>query len=526
MTLAEVSGLTVRFPGQTRPALREVSFTVAAGECLALVGETGAGKSVAARALLGLAGRGAEVRARTLRVDGRDATAFTESQWRRVRGAKIGMVLQDALSSLDPLRRIGDEIAEPLLLHGFGGDVTGRVVELLRQVGVPEPEARRTQYPHELSGGLRQRALIATAIAADPPLIVADEPSTALDVLVQEQVLDLLAEAKAAGRGILLISHDLGVVARLADRVAVLRDGEIVESGPIGRVLDEPAHPYTRLLVEAIPERRPARSDGPDPDASTVLSATGVGKRYGARRALHDVSFRLRAGETLGVVGESGSGKSTLARIVLGLLDPDTGELRLQEGPWSGEPERRRRPRRGALQFIQQNPGAAFDPRHTVARIIGEGVRERGRARRARVRELLGTVGLAEELLGRRPHQLSGGQRQRVAIARALGPRPAVLVCDEPVSALDVSVQGRVLDMLVELQRSTGVALLFISHDLAVVRQISHRIMIMKAGEVVEEGGNTEIFTAARHPYSRALLAASGRSFTTRPSRSHQGGEW
>ncbi|SDG94940.1 peptide/nickel transport system ATP-binding protein [Sinosporangium album] len=537
MTLVQVENLTLRFAGRAKPAVDGVSFEIQAGECLALVGESGAGKSLTARALFGLTGRNTEVSARALRIDGHDVTAFTERQWQALRGATVGMVLQDAMVSLDPLRRIGDEIAEPIHIHarrrglarGAPAGVAERVIELLRQVGVPDPEARRGSYPHELSGGLRQRALIASALAADPALIVADEPTTALDVIVQEQILRLLGDAKAAGRGLLLISHDLGVVSRLADRVAVMKDGAIVETGPAAALVSAPTHPYTRTLVDALPDRRPAdpaaRPNGtagpaadvktvPRPDGTPVLTVTGVGKTYGTagrqRRALHNVSLTVRPGETLGIVGESGSGKSTLARIALGLLPPDEGDVLLHGKPWSSIPERLRRSRRATIQLIHQNPTAAFDPRFTVADIVGEGVTERGRtARRARITELLRQVGLDEDFLTRRPHHMSGGQRQRVAIARALAPRPALLICDEPVSALDVSIQAQILDLLADLQHETGVAMLFITHSLSVVRRISHRVAIMKDGHILEEGPTAAVFAAPRHPYARQLLAAS-----------------
>ncbi|MFB6813881.1 dipeptide ABC transporter ATP-binding protein [Streptomyces sp. NPDC056347] len=512
--LLTVAGLDVRFgagrggSGRSGPvhAVRDVSFSVAPGECLALVGESGSGKSTVARALLGLAGPGARVRARALRVDGRDVTGFRARDWRSVRGRVVGLVAQDALVSLDPLRRIGAEIAEPMRLHRtVDRSRTGdRVVELLDRVGVPDPRARAAQYPHELSGGLRQRALIASALAAGPRLLIADEPTTALDVTVQAQILDLLAAAKADGTGLLLITHDLGVVARIADRTAVLRQGTVVESGPTPELLGAPHHPYTRALLAASvlrPAARPAKRTGP------VLEVASVSVSYGARTAVRDVSFTLRAGETVGLVGESGSGKSSVTRVVTGLLRPDSGTVRLDGEPWSALPERLRRPRRSRIQLVHQDPYSALDPRFTVERIIAEGIgRQEDRA--ARTLELLGLVGLGTEHLHRRPDQLSGGQRQRVAIARALAPSPAVLVCDEPVSALDASVRAQVLDLLDGIQRRLGTALLFVSHDLSVIRRISDRVLVMKDAEVVEEGAAQEVFDAPRHPYTKALLAA------------------
>ncbi|MFE4357486.1 dipeptide ABC transporter ATP-binding protein [Kitasatospora sp. NPDC058184] len=526
--LVRVEGLRVSFPGAPRPAVDGVSLAIGPGECVALVGESGSGKSVTSRSLIGLAGARARVSARTLEVAGTDTTGFGERQWRAVRGRRIAVVFQDALTALDPLRTVGAEIAEAARLGGTAGpDVGARVVELLTAVGVPEPEARRTQYPHQLSGGLRQRALIASALAADAPLLIADEPTTALDAIVQAQILALLGRLKDEGRGLLLVSHDLAVVAQLADRVLVLRRGEVVESGPTGRVLSAPEHPYTRMLLDAVPSGRPparpaqapapAPAEAPDtgaPDAeeaAPVLTGRGLVKSFapGGPRALDEVGFTLRAGEALGVVGESGSGKTTLARVAMGLSRPDAGEVLLHGRPWSALPERRRRASRSAIQFVQQDPYASADPRFTVARIIGEALPGLRRAERARrCAELLDQVGLPAELLSRRPHQLSGGQRQRVAIARALAGRPQVLVCDEPVSALDVSVQAQVLELLDRLRRERGIALLFITHDLAVVRQVADRVLIMRGGSVVEEGETERIFEAPAHPYTRALLDA------------------
>ncbi|WP_406280500.1 dipeptide ABC transporter ATP-binding protein [Embleya sp. NBC_00896] len=541
--LLVVDGLEVAFPGR-ESAVRDVSFTVARGECLAIVGESGSGKSVTARTLVGLTGGNARVTARRLDFDGTDLTDLSESRWRSIRGRRIGLVLQDALVSLDPLRTVGTEVAEPLRTHRVvpRGQVGARVLELLEDVGIPEPARRARQYPHQLSGGLRQRGLIASALAGGPELLLADEPTTALDVTVQAQVLALLGRLKEQGTAILLISHDLAAVARLADRIAVMYAGEIVEQGPAERVLAEPAHEYTRALLAAVPSlhakgtrlsasagsvRVPVPPAPPAPPVGDVLlDVAGIGKRFRGpdgtwHDAVRDVSFELRAGETLGVVGESGSGKTTAARIVLGWEQPDEGSVRFRDAAWSGVPESVRRASRGRIQAVQQDPLGSFDPRYTVARILGEAVAAAGlpggrwrrtrAAHRERVAELLDLVGLSEDLLGRRPRDMSGGQRQRVAIARALAPSPELIVCDEPVSALDVSIQAQILDLLADLRAELGLALLFISHDLGVIRHVSDRILVMKDGRVVESGDAERVFASPQAPYTRELLAAVPR---------------
>ncbi|MEU1730141.1 ABC transporter ATP-binding protein [Streptosporangium sp. NPDC020145] len=523
--LVEVEDLTVSFGAIE--AVRGVSLAVSPGECVAIVGESGSGKSVTARSLIGLTGEGATVGAARLRVGGQDALAFGERQWRQVRGTGIGYVLQDALVSLDPLRPVGREIAETLRLHRAvpRAEIDGRVIELLREVGVPEPELRAGQYPHELSGGLRQRALIASAIACDPELLIADEPTTALDVTVQAQILRLLDERRRAGTALLLISHDLAVVARLADRVLVMKDGTVVEEGPTGRVLTAPSHPYTRALLAAIPGEhsrgtRLSATSGhvrPEPrraPGEVVIEARGLVKDFRGRRAVDEVSFELRAGETLGLVGESGSGKTTVARLVLGLLESDGGQALVEGRTWGEMTARQRREARRHVQVVYQDPLSSFDPRFNVRRILDEALMVGGvpRAeRRDQALLLLDQVGLDGGVLERRPRQLSGGQRQRVAIARALAPRPRVLVCDEPVSALDVSVQAQVLDLLADLQAELGMAYLFVSHHLGVVHHVSDRVVVLKEGRVVETGDVGQIFTAPRADYTHELLAAIPR---------------
>ncbi|SEG81889.1 peptide/nickel transport system ATP-binding protein [Actinacidiphila yanglinensis] len=543
--LVEVAGLRVRFGGRrAAPVVDGVSFSLARGECLGLVGESGSGKSVTARTLAGLTGQGAVVEYERLAFDGQDSGRFSESAWRSVRGARIGFVMQDALSSLDALRPVGREIAEPLRLHAplTREQREEKVLALLESVGVPEPAFRAGQYPHELSGGLRQRALIASAIACDPDLVIADEPTTALDATVAAQVVELLQKVKTADRALLVISHDLAMVSRIADRVAVMRAGRIVEQGPTEEVLRRPSHPYTRELLAAVPSAAsrgarlsPAPAPAARPRASTrsrqrpapgtvLLRAADLTRSFtGAdgveRRAVDGVSFTLAAGETLGIVGESGSGKTTTARIVLGLERTDAGTVALRDRPWSALSRAEQRDERRNLQVIHQDPLASFDPRHTVERVLAEALRvarvPRGPRRRERLLDLLDLVGLDAGMLRRRPAELSGGQRQRVAIARALAPEPEVVVCDEPVSALDVSVQARILDLLRDLQRDLGLAYLFISHDLGVVHHLSDRVLVMKDGAVVESGDVEDVFTRPAHPYTRTLLNAVPRLTTT-----------
>jgi peptide/nickel transport system ATP-binding protein len=519
-------------------AVRGVSFAIGAGEILALVGESGSGKSVTARSLVGLAGPRAQVDASVMAIsdhEGRmvDLLRLSPRAWREVRGREIGFVLQDALGSLDFLRTVGRETAEPILAHDLlpKASVAAEVNTLLARVGIPDPDVRAAQYPHELSGGLRQRALIASALAARPRLLIADEPTTALDVTVQQQVLSVFRDLARAGHGVLLITHDLAAAAQVSDRIAVMRNGRIVETGPTGRILARPDQPYTARLIAAAPgadtlgQWLAAKGDAPErkaaaSDSRPLLEADNVSVSFrrpdGASLvALAGVSLVVRPGETLGVVGESGSGKTTLARVVLALQRPDDGEVRFEGLPWSKMPESTRRPLRKRIQTIVQDPLASFDPRYTVERIIEQPLRLRGdfdrATRRRRIEELVDLVGLEPQLLARRPSALSGGQRQRVSIAQALASDPQLLVCDEPVSSLDVMTQAQVLDLLVALQARLNLAMLFISHDLGVIRHMSHRIAVMEAGRIVEAGTVDEVFDNAQRPYTRRLLAAIPR---------------
>lgn len=532
-----VRSLNVGFArdGEITSVVRDVSFTLSAGRCVAIVGESGSGKSVTARTLAGLTGAGAVVDAEEVSLGGIDLTAQTDRSWRGIRGKRIGFIQQDALVSLDPLRPVGREIEEALRLHGWRDRAARRrkAIELLASVDVPQPEVRARQRPGELSGGLRQRALIASAIALDPEVIIADEPTTALDVTVQAQVLSLLEEAKVRGASIILISHDLSVVAQLADDILVMRGGEVVEQGPAAQVLGSPRHAYTQSLVDAVPsghtrgerlapqERtvpnlhlaRPSTGEKGEP----VLEARELVKRFVSPDGTHHtavdhVSFTLHRGETLGIVGESGSGKSTTARIALALEHADDGEVRLLGEAWSVVPERRRRPLRPRIGVVYQDPLSSFDPRWNTERILLDAIpADAGltrRQREQRVIDLLAQVALPAAVRERFPLRLSGGQRQRIAIARALATSPEILVLDEAVSALDVSVQAQVLDLLVDLQEEYGLSYLFISHDLGVIHHLSDRVLVMKDGVVVEHGDAEQIFRAPVHPYTQELLRA------------------
>jgi len=529
--LVDIEGLSIRFPhaGDGHRLVDDVDLRVQAGQCVALVGESGSGKSLIARSLLGLAGAGSEVAAHRFQLAGADASDYREADWRLLRGTFAGLVLQDALVSLDPLRRIGDEVAEILLTHRLAkshDEITRKVEATLASVGIPDPAVRARQYAHQLSGGLRQRALIASAIAGNPALIIADEPTTALDLTVQAQVLAVLQQRLAEGAGVLLISHDLALVAGIADHVHVIRDGRVVEAGPPAEVLARPRHAYTRQLLAAVPsiqsrglalsvDNTPLPTRGAHDD-DVVLEVRGLTRRYASAdratpfTALEDVSFTLRRGEVLGIVGESGSGKSTCAKIVLGLLEPDEGEVWLLGQRWSGVSEASRRRLRRHMQYIPQDPLSSFDPRSTVAEIIAENLNIPTADRTAAIAALLDDVGLNSSFARRHPRTLSGGQRQRVAIARALASNPELIICDEPVSALDVSVQAQVLDLLAGLQRRLGTALLFISHDLGVIEHVSDRVLVFTQGRLVEQGDPATVFSATTHDFTRRLVAALG----------------
>ncbi len=507
--LLSVASLAIGAGG--RPLVHSVSFEVLPGQCVAIVGESGAGKTMTGRALIGLLPEGVSVSGgRVLLGDDPlpvQATSRSERGWGQVRGRRIAMVTQDALVSLDPLRTVGAEVAEPALVHGLvrsGGPARAHSVGLLERVHVPDASRRAGQYPHQLSGGQRQRALIASGLSADPDVLIADEPTTALDASVQERIIDLLGEVKQQGTGVILVSHDLTLVRKLADYVVVMKDGFVVEQGDVSDVFVAPAHEYTKALIAAHPDGQPLMLEQRLVDSSqTVLSGEGLSVSYrvagGAFSALTDVSLNLHAGETVGLVGESGSGKSTLMRVLLGTQRPDSGEVTVQGRLWNSGTARiresERRAHRSDIQLVAQDAYSAMNKRWSVHRIIAEGIPAsalkglRGSARRAeisrRVASLMTDVGLSADLAERRPGQLSGGQRQRVAIARALACEPRVLLCDEPVSALDVTIAAQVVHLLASLQARTGISMIFISHDAAVVGQLAHRIIELRDGRIV-----------------------------------------
>ncbi|MGW3092388.1 dipeptide ABC transporter ATP-binding protein [Streptomyces sp. NPDC001102] len=508
MSLVRVTDLTVEFGGLK--AVDGLSFELAPGAALALVGESGSGKSTIASALLGLhRGTGARVGG-SVEVAGTDVQRASEDELRRLRGGKAAMVFQDPLSSLDPYYAVGDQIAEVYRVHTRASRraARARAVEVLDRVGIPDAPRRARSRPHEFSGGMRQRALIAMALACEPDLLIADEPTTALDVTVQAQILDLLHTLRAeTGMGLLLVTHDVGVAAESVDEVLVMRHGRVVEHGPTGTVLTSPTQAYTRELLDAVPRVDAPRAPS-QPSEEVVLEATGLRREFGRGRrafaAVDDVSLRVHRGETLGIVGESGSGKTTLGRMLVGLLEPTAGQVRYDGHARVGV--------NPAVQMVFQDPVSSLNPRRSVGESIADPLRARGERDeqriRGRVTELLERVGLEGAHYDRYPHEFSGGQRQRVGIARALAADPRVIVCDEPVSALDVTTQAQVVALLAELQRELGLALVFVAHDLAVVRRVSDRVAVMRQGRIVESGPADEVYDNPQAPYTKQLLAA------------------
>ncbi|WP_019629798.1 dipeptide ABC transporter ATP-binding protein [Actinomadura atramentaria] len=516
-----VEGLSVAFrtdEGDVH-AVEDVDLAVAPGEIVAVVGESGSGKTVAARSVLALLPPTARTRGRVL-VAGRDVLRAGPRELRRIRGRDAAMVFQEPNAVLNPVHTVGWQIAEGLRAHGrlSRRAARARAVELLDRVGIPDAARRAGDHPHQFSGGQRQRVVIAMALALDAPLLVADEPTTALDVTVQAGILDLLRELRdARGIAIVVITHDMGVVADLADRVVVMRAGRIVERAPVRELFANPRHPYTRRLLAAVPRLPADRPPSPPPAGEVLVEARGLVVEYPgglgrpAFRAVDGVDLTIARGEVLGLVGESGSGKTTIARAVAGLV-PASGALRVLGADVGGRGERAFRPVRGRIGFVFQDPATSFDPRRTIGDGIAEPLRAAGAApgaARRRAAEALDAVRLGADLAARYPHELSGGQRQRAALARALAPRPDLLVADEPTSALDVSVQARVLELFAELQRDLGFAVLFISHDLAVVDALADRVAVLLDGRIAEQGERRRVLARPEHPYTRRLIAAS-----------------
>ncbi len=539
--LLSVAGLEVRF-GDDAPAVSNVELVVRTGQTVAVVGESGSGKSTTAAAILGLLAPGGRITTGRIMFDGIDITSADPRRLRSIRGSSIGYVPQDPTTNLNPVWKVGFQIREALRANNIT-DTGQRLLQLLQEAGMPDPPTQARRYPHQLSGGMCQRALIAIGLAGRPRLLIADEPTSALDVTVQRQVLDHLQHLAAElGTAVLLITHDLALAGERAEQVVVMHRGRVVETGAAQSILGDPQHPYTRQLVAAAPSvhlaggaRAQPRSGDVAPvakaDASGLLIAAGLSKIYRSPhgmpwrkaefRAVDGVSFRLRKATTLAIVGESGSGKSTVARMALGLLPPTAGTVTFDGLDLAALNRRETLAFRRRVQPVFQNPYSSLDPMYTVFRAVEEPlhihrVGDR-RERRAAVRELVDQVALPASVLDRRPHELSGGQRQRVAIARALALRPELLICDEAVSALDVLVQAQILDLLAELKDELGLSYLFISHDLAVIRQIADEVLVMQAGRVVEHAPTGEVFTRPQHDYTRQLLAAIPRPSSGSP---------
>jgi peptide/nickel transport system ATP-binding protein len=523
--LVRIEDLTIALPkGADRPhAVENLALTLNAGEIVCVVGESGSGKSMTASALMGLLPPMLPIRGGRIMLGERDIVRLSEDEMRAIRGPEIGMIFQEPMTALNPLRTAGDQIAEMFRAHTDlpKKEIEARALKLLDEVGIPEPASAYRAYPHELSGGQRQRVMIAMALALEPNILIADEPTTALDVTIQAQILKLIRDIqRRTGMSVLFITHDFGVVAEIADRVMVMQHGKVVESGSAEAVLENPQHPYTKALIAAVPSLTPPPPRTlPQNSIATIreLSKTyrsgggWFGRKERVTYAVKSASIALPSQATLGIVGESGSGKSTLARCIVRLLDPDQGAIELDGvdfGKLQGESLRRHR---HLVQMVFQDPYASLNPRRTVGDLVTQGLIARGTKHgvaMARAKELFALVGLDPSATDRLPHEFSGGQRQRIGLARALALEPKVLVADEAVSALDVSVQAQVLKLLVELRDKLSLSMIFITHDLRVAAQICDRIAIMQRGEVVEHGVTAEIFAAPQHPYTQRLLSA------------------
>ncbi|MBT0958329.1 ABC transporter ATP-binding protein [Alphaproteobacteria bacterium KMM 3653] len=514
--------ISFRQDGKLIEAVKGVSFEVGRGETVALVGESGSGKSVTALSTVSLLGDNAQV-AGSVTYDGAQMIDASEAELRRVRGNDISFIFQEPMTSLNPLHTLDKQLAESIALHQglVGQAATDRIIELLHKVGIRDPESRLKSYPHQLSGGQRQRVMIAMALANGPELLIADEPTTALDVTIQAQILDLLADLKRSeNMSMLFITHDLPIVRKIADRVCVMKDGEIVETGPTAEVFDNPQHPYTQMLLAAEPK---GMAEPAPENSETVVETENLRiwfpiqrgllrKTVGHIKAVNDASLTVRAGETLGIVGESGSGKTTLALAIMRLIRSE-GKIIYKGQDVQGWGARQMRSLRRDMQIVFQDPYGSLSPRLTVEQIVAEGLTihevDPNRDNRDMVADILTEVGLDPSMMHRYPHEFSGGQRQRIAIARAMVLRPKLVVLDEPTSALDRTVQVQIVDLLRDLQKKYGLAYLFISHDLGVVRALSHNVMVMKQGDVVEAGTAKQIFDNPKTTYTRQLMAAA-----------------
>jgi peptide/nickel transport system ATP-binding protein len=523
----QVTGLQVVRAESGEQILNDVSFELQPGRVFALVGESGSGKSVTSLATMRLLPEALAISAGSVRVAGEDLFNLSEAQMQRIRGRRVAMIFQNAMSALNPVQTAGKQVAETLRLHTSlnGSALRQRVVQLFAEVGIPDAEARYEFYPHQLSGGQQQRVMIAMALACEPEILIADEPTTALDVTIQEQVLALIRElTKSRSLAVLLITHDMGVVRNTADEVAVMYRGEIIEQAPVDEFFHNPREDYSRKLIDALPDlthfRQPARQE-------QLLRVDDVKVHFPIRkgvlqrvadytRAVDGVSLRIGRGQTYALVGESGSGKSTLGRAILRLEPVAGGEIHFDGEPIHALGRRQMLSYRKRIQVIFQNPYSSMNPRLTVGEVIAEGMISLGLTldaaqRERRISELLRRVHLEPELSQRFPHEFSGGQLQRIAIARALAVEPELIICDEPTSALDVSIRAGVLELLQELQREFGVSYLFITHDLSIVPGLAHQVGVMQLGKLVEQGSAEQILTAPRHPYTRALLASVPR---------------